>query len=92
MSNLNINRQHNLDADECRVLAEDLLNQLVDKFGGSIAEEGECLSYKHSTGMKAFVEPKEGELDINIKLNIMTRSFAPEIEKRINQVLDQHID
>lgn len=92
MSNLNIKREHDLDQSQCRELAEDLLGQLVNKFGGSISEKGSCLLYKHATGMKASVEPRSGELDINVKLNLMTRSFAPEIEKRINQVLDEHID
>ena len=91
MSNLNIKRQHDLDAGQCRSLAEDLLGQLVNQFGGTVSEQGNCLSYKHTTGMKAMVEPREGELDISIKLNLMTRSFAPEIEKRINDVLDKHI-
>ncbi len=92
MSNLNINRQHELDETECRALAEELLGQLVERYGGSIKDEGQCLMYKHTTGMKAFVEPRAGELDINIKLNMMTKSFAPELEKRINAVLDDYID
>lgn len=92
MNNLNIRREHDLDEQECRALAEDLLGQLVEKYGGSIANDGECLRYRHTSGMKASVEPREGELDINIKLNIMTRAFAPEIEKQINRVLDSYID
>jgi putative polyhydroxyalkanoate system protein len=92
MKTLTINRQHQLDADACWSLAEDLLQQLVDRYGGSYSQEGECLSYRHTTGMKAMVEPKEGELGINVQLNLMTRSFAPEIERQINKVLDRHID
>lgn len=91
MSNLLIRREHELDEDECWELAEDLLGQLVDKFGGNFYEDGECLRYKHPAGMKAYVEPKDGELEIGVKLNLMTRSFAPEIEKQINRVLDNYI-
>ena len=91
MSDLKIRREHDLDEQQCRALAEDLLGQLVEKFGGSISEDGDCFRYKHATGMKASVEPREGELDINIKLNMMTRSFAPEIEKQVNKVLDKYI-
>lgn len=91
MSDLNIRREHNLNEEECRVMAEDLLGQLVEKFGGSISEEGNCFRYRHTTGMKASVEPKQGVLDINIKLNFMTRTFAPEIKKQVNRVLDKYI-
>lgn len=91
MANLNIRREHKLNEVDCRNLATDLLGQLVNKYGGSICDQGHCLDYRHSSGMKASIAPKEGELDINIKLNMLTRSFAPEIEKRLNEVLDEHL-
>ena len=92
MKTLSIKREHNLDEDECRALAEDLLQQLVNAYGGSFRDQGQCLSYRHTTGMKAMVEPRAGELGIFVQLNLMTRSFAPEIERQINAVLDKHID
>ena len=92
MKTLSIKREHNLDEDECRALAEDLLQQLVNAYGGSFRDQGQCLSYRHTTGMRAMVEPRAGELGIFVQLNLMTRSFAPEIERQINAVLDKHID
>ena len=35
MSNVRVCREHNLGEQECQNLAEELLNKLVDKFGGS---------------------------------------------------------
>jgi hypothetical protein len=37
------------------------------------------------------VEPQEGQLDINVKLNLMTRSFGPEIERQIKRALDKQL-
>jgi putative polyhydroxyalkanoate system protein len=91
MSNVRISRKHNLDSEECRALSEELLSKLVSKFGGSYRERGDCYSYRHSTGLKAIVEPAEGRLNIDVKLTMMTRSFAPMVEKQINEVLDDHI-
>ena len=91
MSIIEISRAHNLDADECRTVAEDLLDQLVAKFGGSVRSEGECYSYRHSTGLKARVDPQAGNLDISVKLTMMTRSFAPLVEQQIQEVLDKHL-
>ena len=91
MNNLHIRREHDLDEDESRALAEDLLGQLANKFGGSVEEYGDSYEYKHSSGMKASVQAKDGELDIFVKLNLLTRAFAPEIEKQVNAVLDKYV-
>ena len=91
MNKIHICRKHNLDHDQCRSVAEDLLGKLVGEYGGSVRPDGNNFSYRHTSGMKAIVEPKEGELDIKVKLNFMTMAFAPEIKRQINQVLDKYI-
>ena len=91
MNKIHICRKHNLDHEQCRTVAKDLLGKLVDQYGGSLIPDGENFSYRHTSGMKAVVEPREGELDIKVKLNFMTMAFAPEIKRQINQVLDKYI-
>lgn len=91
MSKVRISRKHDLDSEECRALSEELLGKLVSKFGGSYREQGDGYCYRHSTGLKAIVEPAEGQLNIDVQLTMMTRSFAPMVEKQINEVLDDHI-
>jgi len=36
------------------------------------------------------VTPKEGELLVDVKLGLMARSFAPKLEEKINEVLDDY--
>ena len=92
MYKLHISRDHHLDHDECHTLAEDLLGQLVGKYGGKFKAEGEELKYRHATtGMSAIVQPGDDTLHIIVKLNMMTRSFGPIIEQEINKVLDDRI-
>lgn len=91
MSKVRISRKHDLDSEECRALSEKLLGKLVSQFGGSYSEQGDGFCYRHTTGLKAVVEPTQGQLDIDVQLNMMTRSFAPMVEKQINEVLDDHI-
>jgi len=91
MSKIHINRQHSLEHDECRAVAENLLDKLVGKFGGTVKQKGDCYNYKHATGLSAVVEPKSGELDINVKLTMLTRSMGPKVEEKINAVLDEHM-
>lgn len=91
MSKVHICRQHELDQDRCRDVAEQLLDKLINKFGGSISEEGEDYRYNHPTGIKAKVEPRAGEITIDVKLGMMTRSLAPKLDEAINRVLDEYI-
>lgn len=90
MSKVHVCRKHNLDDSECRTVAEQLLEKLVGEFGGSYKSEGSNYRYKHATGVNAKVTPKEGELLVDVKLGIMTRSFAPKLEGKINEVLDDY--
>lgn len=91
MSNVRICRQHDLDEQQCSALAEELLDKLVAKFGGDYAQQGDNFRYQHTVGVKAMVEPKQGELLVNVSLGIMARAFAPQLEKEMNMVLDEYL-
>lgn len=92
MSKLHICREHDLDLDQCQTMAEELLQKLVGKFGGSYQSSGHNFFYKHTAGVKAEVEPKQGELVVNVKLGMMTRALAPQLEKEMNKVLDEYLE
>jgi len=91
MSKLNLRREHNLSQSESKELAEKLLAKLVDKFGGTISEQGNNFAYKHTMGVDAIVEPNEGEFVVDVKLGFMARSFAPKLEGKMNEILDQYL-
>lgn len=91
MSSLKIHREHGLSEYECRAMAEDLLGKLVGHFGGNFNQDGEEYLYKHTTGIKAKVQAKEGELSVDVKLGLITRALAPQIEREMNRVLDEHL-
>jgi len=91
VSSVHICREHTLDKDECKVVAEKMLDKLVTKFGGKIKQDGEMIRYRHPTGINACVEPKEGELVVDVKLGLMTKSMAPKIDQAINKELDKQL-
>ena len=91
MSKLSLRREHDLSQLESKELAEKLLAKLVNKFGGKISEKGECFVYKHTMGVDAVVEPKEGEFLVDVKLGLMTRSLAPKLETEMNKILDEYL-
>lgn len=91
MSQLNLRREHDLNQQQSKELAEKLLGKLVSKFGGKISEEGNNFLYKHTMGVNAIVEPKEGEFIVGVKLGLMTRSLAPKLEGEMNKILDEYL-
>ncbi len=91
MSKIKICRAHSIGERECQNLAKELLNKLVDKFGGSYKTVGENYAYRHTAGVNATVEPKADELVISVKLGMMARAFAPQLEAEMNKVLDDYL-
>jgi len=91
MSNLRVCRELDVDEQECQDLAVELLEKLVSKFGGKYKQDGSNYRYKHTAGVNALVEPKAGELSVDVKLGMMTRALAPQLEKEMNRVLDDHL-
>jgi putative polyhydroxyalkanoate system protein len=91
MSNIKICRSHGLEASECRAVAEDLLGRLVNKFGGNFKQSGDNFHYRHPSGVKAQIAMQASELTVDVKLGVMTRSFAPQMETAINEVLDEQL-
>ena len=91
MSNVRVCREIDLDDQQCQDLAIELLEKLVSKFGGKYKQEGEHYRYKHTAGVNALVEAKAGKLNVDVKLGMMTRALAPQLEKEMNRVLDEHL-
>jgi len=92
MSNLRVCRELDVDEQECQELALELLEKLVGKFGGTYKQEGDNYRYKHTAGVNALVEARAGELNVDVKLGMMTRALAPQLEKEMNRVLDEHLE
>jgi len=91
MSKLNLRREHDLSEAESKELAVKLLGKLVDKFGGKVAEKDNHFTYNHTMGVDAVVEPNEGEFVVDVKLGFMARSFAPKLEGKMNEILDEYL-
>lgn len=72
-------------------MAEQLLNKLVDAYGGSFKAQGHNYAYKHTMGVNAMVEPKDGELVVNMKLGLLARPLASQLESEVNRMLDKYL-
>lgn len=92
MSNLRVCRELDVNEQECQELAVELLDKLVSAFGGKYKPDGSNYRYKHTAGVAALVEPRAGELNVDVKLGLMARALAPQLEKEMNRVLDEHLN
>lgn len=91
MSTVTVRRAHNLGLEASKKVAEKLLTKLVDKFGGNYHCDGDNFSYKHTLGVDAVVEANDDELIVNVKLGMMTRSFAPKLESEMQRIFDENL-
>ena len=90
MSNIQIERSHNLSNDQLKSIVDDLGNQLTAKYGGSTQWQGDQLHYKIN-GSKACVEWDEQCVKINVKLDFMMSMLKSTISSEIERQLDKHL-
>ncbi len=91
MSDIKISREHTLGKQQCMKLAEELAAKLEERLGGSSKIEGDTVYYSHM-GAKGTLVAKESNIDVSVKLNMLTRGFKSKIEQEINRLCDQYID
>ena len=86
-----INRAHELGLGECQDIAKELLDKMVERYGGTLCCRGEDYEYSHATGVDVVIQPRAGMINIDVQLGILARAFAPTIEQELNKVLDKYI-
>ena len=91
MAKINIKRDHQLDSQQCKVLTEGLLQELVAKFGGKFKQSSQGHRYQHPTGIRGSVRDSGEELSINIEFGMMTSYLAPKIKQAVNSALDEQM-
>lgn len=83
MSRIDIYRKHSLNREQARTAAENVAEHLNDRFRLHYRWEGDSLHFKHA-GLKGFLEVKESEVRIRIKLGLMMLAMKPFLEKEID--------
>lgn len=92
MNRFQVCRPVNKDAEGCQQLAVSLLDKLKDAFGGSYSQRGNNYQYKHPAGVTALVEPRDGEISVDVKLGIMASALGPQIKSEMDKSLDMYLE
>ena len=90
MSDIRIRKQHGLGKAKCDELAAQLGEQLVKGLGGTISTQPDCLVYK-TMGAEGVLRTGESDIEIVIKLGLMTKAFKPMIESEIENACAKYL-
>ncbi|WP_040260086.1 MULTISPECIES: polyhydroxyalkanoic acid system family protein [Pseudomonas] len=88
MSQIRVERAHQLGKEAAREKAERLVDKLVSKYDMSAQWNGDVVELKRS-GVTGQVEVAEDKVVVEMKLGMMLSMMAPMIESEINRALDK---
>jgi len=90
MATIHIKRQHHLDNATVRKEIQNLADKLSKDLSAKYNWEGDRLVFKRS-GANGHIEISDGEVDIEIKLNMMLTPLKSTIEKTVTSYLDERL-
>lgn len=91
MSNIDISHDHSLSMKKARVVAEDLAEQLAQKYDLNYEWEGDSLHF-HRTGVNGNIDVTKNSIDIRAKLGWLLIAMKGIIEAEIHRVLGKHFE
>ena len=90
MATIHIKRAHQLDNESVRKEIQNLADKLSEDLSATYNWEGDRLVFKRS-GANGHIDIAEGEVDIEIKLNMMLTPLKGTIEKTVTSYLDERL-
>ena len=90
MTDIRIERRHNLTPEELQALAKRMAEKLQQKLGGACQQQDGRLDYQgNGVSAKVLLEPQQ--VKVTVQLGLLMSAFAGSIEREINQTLDKHL-
>lgn len=91
MSEIRVNRTHNLALEQARALAEELVQNLAQEFGVKYQWEEDTVKFK-GAGAKGHMTVRSENVELKMELGFMLRPFKGKIENSIKRRLDEVCD
>lgn len=89
MSIIHRSRAHSLSLDAARAAAEEIAQQLADKYGIRYEWVGSVIHFK-GAGAKGKLTVRHAQMEILIELSLMLRPLKGRIEGAVEEYLDQY--
>ena len=90
MATIRVKREHHMDHDAVRNEVQNLAEKLSKELSAKYNWEGDRLVFKRS-GASGHIDISEGEVDIEIKLNMVLTPLKGTIEKTVTSYLDERL-
>ena len=92
MATIKINKSHQLQADELKQIASNLIEQLADNYGLQHHWQNDQSLQISGKGLKGSLELNESTVDVSLKISPMLSVFKNRIEKEIKSGLDKYLN
>ena len=88
MSVITVNRQHSLEFDEVKAIAEEVVVNLAEEYGVKYHWENETVKFK-GAGAKGKMMLSTTSVDLKMELSFLLTPFKSKIENNITRRLDE---
>lgn len=88
MSVITVNRQHTLEFDEVKAIAEEVVVNLAEEYGVKYHWENETVKFK-GAGAKGKMMLSTTTVDLKMELSFLLTPFKSKIENNITRRLDE---
>jgi putative polyhydroxyalkanoate system protein len=86
---IDIKKNHNKSLEEAQQIADDLAQDLADKFSIEYGWDGDTLVF-HRLGVQGEIDVDENVVHVRAKLGFLLKYLEPAVEKEIHRYLDEH--
>ncbi len=89
MSSIDIKKNHSLSLDDAQKIADDLAQDLAEKFSVVYHWDGDVLNFER-TGVDGDITVNQDMVHVRAKLGFFLSYLKPAVEREIERYLDQH--
>lgn len=90
MTQISLSKSHNKSQEEVEKLVCKIEEELCPKYQLNSSRQGQKIIFKRQ-GVDGELSIADQRVDINIKLGMMTRLLAPQIESTLREKLDKYL-
>ena len=91
MSQIHLQREHELDRATLRKRVEKLAGQLKSTHGGDYRWEGDKVHYSYSKGIDALLTLQPKEILVDVKLGMLMSMAKKPLQREIERYLDEYL-
>ncbi|MFK7955538.1 MAG: polyhydroxyalkanoic acid system family protein [Lysobacterales bacterium] len=90
MSKISICREHSGGLDSARAAADQIAEEMTQKFGVRCRWNGDTLAFAH-TAVKGEIQVTDEVIEVDAKLGLLASPLKGALESKIHQYIDEYL-